>query len=54
MMATLSPSAAQATTTGRLRVLIVEDERDLVDLLTYNLQREGYDTIREEVAGGVA
>lgn len=32
-------------TTGRLRVLIIEDERDLVDGLVYNLQREGYDTI---------
>jgi two-component system phosphate regulon response regulator PhoB len=29
----------------RLRVLIIEDERDLVELLVYNLQREGYDTV---------
>ncbi len=33
------------TTTSRLRVLVIEDERDLVDGLVYNLQREGYDTI---------
>src|SRR4051812_1990916 len=30
--------------TGRLRVLVVEDERDLVTGLVYNLQREGYET----------
>ena len=27
------------------RVLIIEDERALIEVLTYNLQREGYDTI---------
>jgi two-component system phosphate regulon response regulator PhoB len=27
------------------RILIIEDERGLTDVLTYNLQREGYDTI---------
>jgi two-component system phosphate regulon response regulator PhoB len=32
-------------TTPRLRVLIIEDERDLVDGLVYNLQREGYETV---------
>lgn len=30
---------------GRLRILIVEDERDLTELLSYNLQREGYEPI---------
>src|SRR5215207_1202944 len=30
---------------GRSRVLIIEDERGLVDVLTYNLQREGYETL---------
>ncbi|MGL4551183.1 MAG: response regulator [Gemmataceae bacterium] len=30
---------------ARLRVLIIEDERDLVEVLTYNLKREGYDTV---------
>jgi two-component system phosphate regulon response regulator PhoB len=37
-------SNASATTTPRLRVLIIEDERGLTDVLEYNLQREGYDT----------
>jgi two-component system phosphate regulon response regulator PhoB len=42
--------AAAATTpppptTGRLRVLLIEDERDLVEGLVYNLQREGYETV---------
>lgn len=27
------------------RILIIEDERGLTDVLSYNLQREGYDTI---------
>lgn len=30
---------------GRLRILIIEDERDLTDVLSYNLQREGYEPI---------
>jgi two-component system phosphate regulon response regulator PhoB len=30
---------------SRRRVLVIEDERDLVDGLVYNLQREGYDAI---------
>lgn len=37
--------AATGQTPSRLRVLIVEDERDLVEVLTYNLHREGFDTI---------
>jgi two-component system phosphate regulon response regulator PhoB len=44
-MAPNATSPAPSPVSGRLRVLIVEDERDLVELLTYNLQREGYDTI---------
>jgi two-component system, OmpR family, phosphate regulon response regulator PhoB len=36
---------APNVSTSRLRVLIIEDERDLVDVLVYNLQREGYETI---------
>src|SRR3954467_4962039 len=28
---------------GRKRVLVVDDEKDLVDLITYNLGRNGYD-----------
>jgi two-component system, OmpR family, phosphate regulon response regulator PhoB len=43
-MAAALPTAS-VPATGRLRVLIIEDERDLVEGLTYNLQREGYDTI---------
>lgn len=35
--------AAPAPTRGRKRVLVVDDERDLVDLITYNLGRNGYD-----------
>jgi two-component system phosphate regulon response regulator PhoB len=30
---------------ARPRILIIEDERGLTDVLTYNLQREGYDTV---------
>src|SRR6478609_5805658 len=30
---------------ARTRVLIIEDERDLTQVLTYNLQREGFDTV---------
>src|SRR5436309_11595752 len=30
---------------GRLRILLIEDERDLTDVLSYNLQREGYEPI---------
>ena len=41
-----TPAISPATpTTPRLRVLIIEDERDLVDGLVYNLHREGYETI---------
>src|SRR5713101_1017160 len=30
---------------ANLKVLIIEDERGLTEVLTYNLEREGYDTI---------
>src|SRR6516225_9575054 len=30
---------------AKLKVLIIEDERGLTDVLTYNLEREGYETI---------
>src|SRR5882672_1010274 len=33
------------TAMARPRILIIEDERGLTDVLAYNLQREGYDTI---------
>jgi two-component system phosphate regulon response regulator PhoB len=45
MMAAAATSTLSVPTTSRLRVLIIEDERDLVEGLTYNLQREGYDTV---------
>ncbi len=38
-------SSSPASTSPRKRILIIEDERDLCDVLTYNLQREGYETI---------
>jgi two-component system, OmpR family, phosphate regulon response regulator PhoB len=42
-MAVLSAEVAPVMT--RKRILIIEDERGLTDVLTYNLQREGYETI---------
>ena len=27
------------------RILIVEDEKNIVDILTFNLNREGYETL---------
>src|SRR5262245_24630519 len=30
---------------ARTRILIIEDERGLTDVLSYNLQREGYETV---------
>lgn len=41
MVAAVSTNAVP--TTGRLRVLVIEDERGLVEPLVYNLQREGYE-----------
>jgi two-component system phosphate regulon response regulator PhoB len=43
--AAVSTTTSTAPATARLRVLVIEDERDLVDGLVYNLQREGYDTV---------
>src|SRR6478735_504896 len=40
--AALSNAAAPATA-GRLRILVIEDTRDLVEVLTVALQREGYE-----------
>src|SRR5260370_1662951 len=36
---------SQPAVTPRTRVLVIEDERALTQVLTYNLQREGYETL---------
>lgn len=41
----MTAASPPAPTTPRLRVLIIEDERGLTDVLEYNLRREGYDTL---------
>jgi two-component system phosphate regulon response regulator PhoB len=38
-------SSGPVPVVARTRVLIIEDERDLTDVLSYNLQREGYETL---------
>jgi two-component system phosphate regulon response regulator PhoB len=38
-------SNTSTTPTPRLRILIIEDERGLTDVLEYNLKREGHETI---------
>jgi two-component system phosphate regulon response regulator PhoB len=40
-----APANVPSQGAARTRVLIVEDERALIDVLAYNLQREGYETI---------
>jgi DNA-binding response OmpR family regulator len=42
---TLPPSIARAAARKGKRVLVVDDEKDIVDLVTYNLARNGYDAI---------
>ena len=37
-------SSGPVGTVARTRVLVIEDERDLTQVLTYNLQKEGYET----------
>ncbi len=37
--------SAAVPTVARTRILIIEDERDLTTVLTYNMQREGYETL---------
>jgi two-component system phosphate regulon response regulator PhoB len=39
-----APAAPQPRT-GKKRVLVVDDEKDLVELITYNLQRNGYEVL---------
>jgi two-component system phosphate regulon response regulator PhoB len=44
--ATLTTVSATPTTAApRTRVLVIEDERGLTEVLSYNLQREGYETV---------
>jgi two-component system phosphate regulon response regulator PhoB len=38
-------SGTPAIAAARTRVLVIEDERALTDVLAYNLQREGYEAI---------
>src|ERR1700752_5328961 len=38
-------SAAPTPVTPRSRVLVIEDERGLTEVLSYNLQREGYEVV---------
>lgn len=45
MPAASTASAPGSSLAARSRILIIEDERDLTELLVYNLQREGYETI---------
>jgi two-component system phosphate regulon response regulator PhoB len=40
-----NPTRPQASTPSRKKVLVVDDEKDIVDLVAYNLARNGYDTI---------
>jgi two-component system, OmpR family, phosphate regulon response regulator PhoB len=37
-------SSGPVGTVARMRILVIEDERDLTQVLTYNLQKEGYET----------
>ncbi len=40
-----SPRAMETDRKGKQTVLVVDDEKDLVDLVSYNLQRNGYHVI---------
>jgi two-component system, OmpR family, phosphate regulon response regulator PhoB len=40
-----SASTGRPTTAPRTRILVIEDERALTDVLVYNLQREGYEAV---------
>ena len=43
-MSTVTAPAGLRTAMARPRILIIEDARDLTEVLTYNLKREGFDT----------
>jgi two-component system phosphate regulon response regulator PhoB len=38
-------SSGSVSPPARLRILVIEDEKEITDPLTYNLRREGYETI---------
>src|SRR5579872_3772748 len=40
-----NPVPGSVPATVRTRILVIEDERDLTQVLAYNFQREGYETI---------
>ena len=42
---TVAPPQGQGGGAARPRVLVIEDERALTDVLGYNLKREGYEPI---------
>src|SRR6516225_6398920 len=42
-MAAAAVSSGPVQTVARMRILVIEDERDLTQVLTYNLQKEGYE-----------
>ena len=45
MMATLTQPRRVPSPMAKTRILIIEDERGLTDVLVYNLQREGYEVL---------
>ena len=44
-MSTAAFPAGVQTAMAKPRILIIEDERGLTEVLSYNLQREGYDVV---------
>ena len=44
-MAPAAASSGSASPPARLRILVIEDEKEITDPLTYSLAREGYETI---------
>jgi DNA-binding response OmpR family regulator len=48
---TAAASPAQASRRANRRVLVVDDEKDLVDLISYNLTRGGYDVLTSHNGG---
>lgn len=46
MMTTKQMESPRSTSSvGRKRILVVDDEKDLVDLISYNLKRNGFDAL---------